>query len=132
MQMLALNSITFLSSVVLGGGRLCCTYRVDDPRGSVPSRSIDGRPEVEEKYGSNAATLQVVGWVVGRVDNVNVGTNDPHANRASDSTDEQQLSSAQLIHQEQQPDKCHDGLYDTKETSQEVDGIGLNTKTLLK
>lgn len=74
----------------------------------------------------------MVGRVVGWVDNVDVGTNDPHANRASDSTDEQQLSSAQLVNQEQEPDKCHDGLYDTKETSQEIDGIGLNTKTLLK
>lgn len=110
--------------------RILGTYRVDDPRCAVPRRSVDSRPQVEEKDGRDAAVLKVVCRVVGRVDDVDVCANDPHADRPCDSSDEQQLPSSQLIDQKQEPDECHDGLDNAEQTCQQVHRVGLDTKTL--
>lgn len=65
--------------------------------------------------------------VLGRVNHVNVGANDPHADGTTNGTAEQELSAAELVDQEQQPDKGCDGLDDTKDTSHQVYGVGSDT-----
>ena len=68
--------------------------------------------------------------MLGRLDDVDVGTDDPHANGSSDSTNEQQLSATKLVNQEEQPDDGHESLDDTENTSQDVDSVGLDTEGL--
>ena len=77
------------------------TYRVDDPRCTVPSGRIDGSPQVEEDNSSIATTSQVVLRILCRVNDIDICTDNPHANRTSDTTDEEKLSSSELIDKEE-------------------------------
>ena len=72
----------------------------------------------------------MVARVVRRVHDVDVCTNDPHADGTGKATDQKKLPSSELIDKEQQPDDRHDGLDDTEDTSQDVSGVGLHTDTL--
>lgn len=106
------------------------TYRVDNPGGTVPGGSVDGSPQVEEEDGGDTAAVQVGDVVLGRLDDVDVGTDDPHADGASDGTNEQQLSATELVNKEEQPDDGHEGLDDTENTSQDVNSVRLDTEGL--
>lgn len=64
------------------------------------------------------------------LDDVDVCTNNPHAYRTSDTSDEQKLSSSKLIDEEKQPHESHNGLDDTENTGHHIDSIGLDTDTL--
>jgi hypothetical protein len=68
--------------------------------------------------------------VLGRVDDVDVCTQYPHTDRASDTTDKQKFSSTKLINKEEKPDKGHHSLNDTKDACHDVDSIMLNSNTL--
>lgn len=72
----------------------------------------------------------MVAGVLRGLRNADVGAYDPHADGTGDGTDEQEFSPAELIDQEQQPYKCHDGLDDTKDASHQVHRAGLNAKAL--
>lgn len=103
---------------------------VEDPGGAVPGGRVDGGPEVEEEDGGDAAAGQVILRVVGRVHHTNVGANDPHADGAANGTAEEELSAAELVDQEEEPEKGGDGLDDTKDTSHQVDSVGVDADTL--
>lgn len=105
------------------------TYRVDDPRGTVPSGGIDSSPQVEEEDGSNTSTIQVVLGVFCRTDNVDVGTNSIHAGGSADGTTEEELTTSELINQKEQPDNGEDSLDDTKDTIENTLSVASNTKT---
>lgn len=107
-----------------------CTYRVDHPWCAVPSGGVDGCPEVEEDDRRDAAAGEVVAGVLRRLRNADVGAYDPHADGTGDGTDEQELPSPELIDQEQQPHKCHDGLDDTEDARHQVHRVGLDAKAL--
>lgn len=76
------------------------TYRVDNPWSTVPGRGINSGPHVEKEDGSNTATSQSLLRMLGRFDDVDVSTNNPHANRTGDTTNEQQLPSSKLVNKE--------------------------------
>lgn len=94
----------------------CQSYRVDDPWGSIPRGRIDGSPQIKEEDGGDPATREMVGLVLGRLDDVDVGADDPHADGTRDGTAEEQFPAAELVDEEEQPDKGHDGLDDAKDT----------------
>lgn len=102
-------------------------FRVDDPWRSVPRGRVDGRPEVKEEDGRDAASRQVVGLVLGGLDHADVGTNDPHANGTGDGTAEEEVSASELVDEEEEPDKSHDSLDDAKDAGHEVDGVVVDT-----
>jgi hypothetical protein len=106
------------------------TYRVDDPGGTVPGRSVDRSPQIEEENSGDTTTVKGVGGMIGWVHDVDVGTNNPHADRAGDSTNEEKLTSAQLINQEEQPDEGHDGLDDSEDTSHNANSVAGNPNAL--
>jgi hypothetical protein len=106
------------------------TYRVDDPGGTVPGRSVHGSPQVEEEDSGDTTTGQGVGGVVGRLHDVDVGSNNPHTDRTGDGTDEKKLTSSQLINQEEQPDEGHDSLDNSKDTSHDANGVIRNANAL--
>lgn len=108
------------------------TYRVDDPRCTIPGGRVNSRPEVEEHNSSDTTASQMVLWIFGRVDDVDVCAQNPHADGACDTTDQKQLASTKLINQEQKPDESHDGFDDAKDTRHYVDCITLNTNALPK
>lgn len=63
------------------------TYGVDDPRSTVPGGSVHGGPQIEEENRHYAGAGQVVGGILLWFDDVDVCTDDPHADRAGDTTD---------------------------------------------
>lgn len=65
------------------------TYRVDDPWSTVPRRGIHSGPHVEKEDGSNTTTSQGLLRMLGGFDDVDVSTNNPHADGTGDTTDEQ-------------------------------------------
>jgi hypothetical protein len=62
--------------------------------------------------------------------NIDVCTNDPHADGAGDTTDKKKLPPSELIDKEQQPHERHEGLDHTEDTGQDVDCVGLHTDAL--
>jgi len=76
------------------------TYRVDHPWGAVPRRGVHGCPDIEEDNRCYAAARQMVLRILGRLDNTDVRADRPHAKRANDGTQEQELPSSKLIYQE--------------------------------
>lgn len=108
------------------------TYRVDDPWGSVPSGRVHCSPHVEEKDSRDTTAVQRAGGMCGWVHDVDVGANHPHADRAGDSTNEKKLTSAQLVNQEKQPDKGHDGFDNAEDTSHNANSARSNTNALRK
>lgn len=107
------------------------TYRVDDPRGTVPGRSVHGGPQVEEENRHDTSTSQVVGGVLLWLNDIYVCTDDPHADGAGDTTDQQKLPSSELVDKEEQPHKGHDGLNHTEHAGQQVDSVLLDADTLI-
>lgn len=103
---------------------------VDDPGSTVPGGGVDSGPEVEEEDGGNTTSVQGCDVVLCGLDNVDVGTDDPHADRTCDGTNEQKLAATELVDQEQQPDNSHNSLDDTEDTSHNVDSVGLDTQRL--
>lgn len=108
------------------------TYRVDDPRGTVPGGSVHRSPQVEEEDSRNTATVQSAGGMIGWIHDVDVGANNPHADRASDSTNEKKLTSAQLVNQEEQPDEGHDCFDNSENTSHDANSVTSNANALWK
>lgn len=106
------------------------TYRVDDPGGTVPGGSVNGSPQVEEDDSGDTTTGQSRRGMVGGIHDVDVGTNNPHADRTSDGTNEKKLASSQLINQEEQPDESHDSLDNSEDTSHDANGVIRNANAL--
>lgn len=65
-----------------------------------------------------------------RLGDADVATNNPHTDGTTDCTNKQQLSSSELVYQEQQPYKGHDGFDDTKNASHQVHSVTFDTNTL--
>jgi hypothetical protein len=103
------------------------THGVDDPGGTVPGGGVDSSPEVEEEDSGNTTTIQVRARVVFGLDDTNVGTDDPHTDRAGDTTDKEKVSASELINKEQKPHERHDSLDNTEDTGHKVDSVGVDT-----
>lgn len=103
---------------------------VDDPGSTVPGGGVDSSPQVEEEDSGNTTSVKGSNVVLGGLNNVDVGTDDPHANRTGDGTNEQKIAATELIDQEQQPDNSHNSLDDTENTGHNVDSVGLDTQRL--
>ena len=115
------GSLTETASVVVED------LTVDDPGCAVPRRCVEDGPQVEEEDRGNTARGQRGGGVGVDTSVENVTTDDPHANRATDGTDHQELSASEVIDEDQNPDDGEDGLDHTEDTGGQVDGIlGLN------
>lgn len=65
------------------------THRVQDPRGAVPGWGIEDGPEVEEEHGHDTTAIHVRLGVIRWVCNLDVRADDPHANRATQGTDQE-------------------------------------------
>lgn len=61
---------------------------------------------------------------------VDVGTDHPHTEGARDCTDQEELSSPELVDQEQQPHKSHDGFDDAEDAGHQVHGVRFNAQAL--
>ena len=72
----------------------------------------------------------MIGRVILGCNNVDISTNDPHADGAGDTTDEKKVPPTELIDKEKQPDKRHDSLDNTEDTSHQVDSVRLDTNAL--
>lgn len=105
-------------------------FRIDDPGGTVPGRSVDSSPEVKEEDSGNTATVEGAGGVVLGCDHVDISTNDPHADGTGDTTNKQKVPATELIDKEQQPDERHNGLDHTEDTGHQVDSVRLDTNAL--
>lgn len=105
-------------------------FGVDDPGSTVPGGGVDRGPEVEEEDSGNTTSVQGGDVVLCWLNNVDVGTDDPHTERTCDGTNEQKLAATELIDQEQQPNNSHNSLDDTEDTSHNVDSVCLNTQRL--
>lgn len=103
------------------------TYGIDNPGSTIPGRSVDCSPQVEEDNGRNASTIQRCAGVIFGLDNTDVGTDDPHTDRSSHSTDKEQIAPSELINQEQEPHEGHNGLNNTEDTGHQVNGVGVDT-----
>lgn len=103
---------------------------VDDPRRTVPSRSVDGGPEVKEEDGGDTAAGKFLEMVLGWLDDVDVCADNPHTDGTGDGTAEEEVTATELVDQEEQPDDGHDGLDDTEDTGHDIDSVGVNTETL--
>jgi hypothetical protein len=103
------------------------TYGVDDPRGTVPGRGVDGSPEIEEEDSRDTTAVEVRTGVVFGLDDTNVGTNNPHTDRSGDTTNKEKVPSSELIDQEQEPHKRHNSLNHTENTGHKVDSVGVDT-----
>lgn len=101
---------------------------VDNPGSTVPGGGVDSGPQVEEEDSGNTTSVQRSDVVLGGLNNVDVGSDDPHTNRTGDGTNEQKLAATELIDQEQQPDDSHNSLDDTENTGHNVDSVGLDTQ----
>lgn len=62
-----------------------------------PRGRVNGSPEVEEEDRCNAAAVQKVAWVLRWLNDIDISTEYPHADRACDATDHQQLPTSKLI-----------------------------------
>lgn len=107
------------------------TYRVDNPGGAVPCWCIDSGPQIEEENSSVTATSDVIEFVLGRFNNVDVCSNNPHADGARDGTSEKEITASELIDEEEQPDEGHNSLDDTKNTRRQIDRVSVDTQALL-
>lgn len=112
------GSLTETASVVVED------LTVDDPGCTVPRRCVENGPQVEEEDRGNTARGQRGGGVRINTSVENVTTNDPHANRAADGTDHQELSASKVVDENQDPDNGEDGLDHTEDTGGQEGGAG--------
>ena len=112
------GSLTETASVVVED------FTVDDPGCAVPRRCVEDGPQVEEEDRGNTARGQWCGGVGVDTSVENVTTDDPHANRATDGTDHQELSASKVIDENQDPDNGEDGLDHTEDTGGQEGGAG--------
>lgn len=92
--------------------------RVDDPRGTVPRRTVESGPQVEEKHGSNTPRAERLAISLS-ISSEEIATDDPHADRATSSTDHEEIASAKSVDEEQEPDDCNHRLHNPEQASGE-------------
>lgn len=63
------------------------TYRVKNPRGTVPGWCVEHRPQIKEEHSSNPATVHLVLRVALWLRDLDIRANDPQTDRASACTD---------------------------------------------
>ena len=88
--------------------------RVQDPWRTVPRWSVARGPDVEEDDCHDASAVELGARVVFGVFDLDVGADNPEADGASQSTPEEQLATADVVDQEEQPDDGYRGLDDTE------------------
>ena len=111
--------------------------RVYDPRSTIPRGSVKGTPEVEEEDGSIATRGERLGnscRSCGSIDERTgkVASKDGHTDSTANSSNEQQVTTAELIDQEEQPDKRKDSLDNTKQASSKERGVSANNAERLE
>ena len=79
--------------------------------------SIKGCPKVEEEHRSDTSARERLGCLCVDRDAGDIASNDPHADTATSSTDQEEVASAQSIDEEEEPDESEGGLDNTKDTS---------------
>ena len=99
-------------------------YRVKNPWGTVPGWGVEDCPQVEEEHGGNTTTGQAVAVVLLRLGDLDVGTDNPQADRATGSTDQQQVTATDLVDQPKKPDESHYGFDDTEDSGGEQTSVG--------
>ena len=90
-----------------------------DPRGTVPSRTVEASPKVEERDGGNTSRAQFRGRVVGRVSDGDVGTDVVHRDGSTGGTNDQEGLSSEPVYEVEQPDDGTSELDQTKDTGSE-------------
>lgn len=99
--------------------------RVKDPRGTIPRGSIECSPEVEKEDSSDSSRAEVgILRIGGHIGCRDVSADNPHAARASQRTNHEQVATAQLINEDEEPNEGQDSLDNTKETCGEEAGVG--------
>ena len=96
---------------------------VDDPWSTVPRWGVEGGPQVEEKdrrYTSRGQRSVRVGASAGNVD---VCSDVPHAQAPANGTDHQELATAEVIDEEEQPDKRERGLHNSEKPGGEETSV---------
>jgi hypothetical protein len=99
-------------------------YRVENPRGTIPGRSIEDGPQIKEEHGRNTTAAQAVGGVLLGLSNLDVCAHDPQADRTTCSTDQQQVTATDVVDQPKQPDESHYGLHHTEDSGGEQTSVG--------
>ena len=103
-----------------GGG----AYRVEDPRGTIPSWGIEDRPQVEEKHGCDSTAAQGVTLVIFGLSDLDVRADNPQANGTTCCANQQQVTATDVINQPKQPNESHHGLHYSEDSSGEQTCVG--------
>jgi hypothetical protein len=99
-------------------------YRIEDPRGSVPSWGIEDGPQVEEEHGCDTAAAEAVAGVLLWFGDLDVCTDDPETDGTTCGADEEEVTATDVVDEPEEPDKGYHGLYDTEDSSGEETGVG--------
>lgn len=84
-------------SVAFDNDGVVLTYRVENPRCSVPGRRVEHRPQIKEEHSSDTTAIHLVLLVFLWLRDLDVRTNDPQANRSSGGTDKQQPTTTDTV-----------------------------------
>jgi len=106
------------------------TYRVKDPRSTVPGWGIKDGPQVKEKHGHDTTAIHLWLGVIFRVCDLDIRTDNPHADGATNRTDQKKITATDAINQIQQPNKSDNCLDYAKDTGGEQTVVSLNTDRL--
>ena len=96
---------------------------VVDPGCAVPRRRVEGGPEIEEEHGGNATAGEGRRGVFSRLGHGDVGSNVPHADGPTDSTNHEQETATQFVDKEEEPNDSYDGFDDTKDAGSEKGSV---------
>ena len=100
------------------------THRVEDPRSSVPGGGIEDGPQVEEENGCDTAAFQGGLRVFLGLRDLDVCSDNPQADGAACGTDEQQVSSSDVVDQPQEPYEGDDSLDYAENTGCQQTSVG--------
>jgi hypothetical protein len=78
-------------------------------------------PEVEEEHGSNSAAAERAASLslTRRICNLNVGANEPHAKRATNSSNHEEKTTTKVVNENKDPDERQGSLDHAKDTGGE-------------
>lgn len=102
---------------------------VEDPRGAVPRRGVEGGPQVEKEDGGSSCGGQVnalsgCGVDLGGAGNLDVCADEVHAERTATSTDHEQVAATHVIDQNHDPHKGENGFDNAKDSGSEETSVG--------
>lgn len=104
---------------------------VQHPWSTVPRGCVECSPKVEKEHRCDTARSERCTLVLLWFGNRNVSSDKPQTKGATQSTDHEQVASAQIVNEIQKPDECEDSLDNTEDTSCQERGVGsLDTDAL--